>query len=278
MVAGKAPITSGFLTIGGKMPSTNKSLGQHWLHDKEVLYSIANDASLKTDDFVVEIGPGLGTLTDVILETGAKVLAIEFDEKLATKLHQKYKANSKIQIVSQDILKFNFSKLNKPYKIVANIPYYLTSHLVRILAELKNPPLTAVLLVQKEVAQRIASDPGAMSKLSVFAQNVFQTSLGTLVTAEFFTPPPKVDSQVIILHKREECLVPAQYKDSFDQLVTAGFSEKRKKLRSSLSGGLGLDKKITDDLLVESKVDPDSRAQGLTIDQWIDLAKTLSEK
>jgi 16S rRNA (adenine1518-N6/adenine1519-N6)-dimethyltransferase len=259
------------------LPETDKSLGQHWLTDDSILEDIVNEAGIGQDDLVVEIGPGPGFLTAKILERTNRLIAIEFDEKLFNNLQDKYNQNKDVKIINQDILKFNFSEILEPYKIVANIPYYLTSNLLRILSEINNGPDRAVLLVQKEVAERINSKDGQHSKLSVFVQNVYETSLGPIVTAENFTPPPKVDSRVIILNKREQPVVPSSLKKEFSSVVRAGFSEKRKKLRSSLSGGLQIPKESVDLILKQSKINPNSRAQELSIKKWIEIASNFTK-
>ena len=256
------------------MTETNKSLGQHWLYDEEILESIVQCANIKQGDDVIEVGPGLGTLTDILVKSGANITAVEYDKNLFNKLSKKYSNNS-LRLVNEDILKFNFGAFKGTYKIVANIPYYLTSNLVRIISELPNPPQSAALLVQKEVAERIASKPGNMSKLSVFAQNTFDASLGPIVASEYFTPPPKVDSQVIILHKRSSKLVSLELENSFNKVVKAGFGEKRKKLRSSISGGLQISKDEAESLLKSAGISSDERAQNLSLDEWVELAKVL---
>lgn len=259
------------------LPETDKSLGQHWLTDDSILEDIVNEACIGQDDLVVEIGPGPGFLTAKILERTNRLIAIEFDEKLFNNLQDKYNQNKDVKIINQDILKFNFSEISEPYKIVANIPYYLTSNLLRILSEINNGPDRAVLLVQKEVAERINSKDGQHSKLSVFIQNVYKTSLGPTVTADNFTPPPKVDSRVIILNKREQPAVPGNLKKEFSSAVRAGFSEKRKKLRSSLSGGLQISKEDVDLILKKTNINPNSRAQELSIKNWIEIASHFTK-
>ena len=259
------------------LPETDKSLGQHWLTDDSILEDIVNEAGIGQDDLVVEIGPGPGFLTAKILERTNRLIAIEFDEKLFNNLQDKYNQNKDVKIINQDILKFNFSEISEPYKIVANIPYYLTSNLLRILSEINNGPDRAVLLVQKEVAERINSKDGQHSKLSVFIQNVYKTSLGPTVTADNFTPPPKVDSRVIILNKREQPAVPGNLKKEFSSAVRAGFSEKRKKLRSSLSGGLQISKEDVDLILKKTNINPNSRAQELSIKNWIEIASHFTK-
>jgi 16S rRNA (adenine1518-N6/adenine1519-N6)-dimethyltransferase len=174
-------------------------------------------------------------------------------------------------VIQQDILTYNLTELPKDYIVVANIPYYLTSKLVRILCESSNPPKTAALLVQKEVAERIAAKPGSMSMLSVSAQVYNQVSLDVIVPAEQFTPPPKVDSQVVVLHRRQTPLIPIEQQKEFFRIVKAGFSERRKKLRSSLSGGLQIEKSQADDILHRAGISESARAQELSIEDWHNL-------
>ena len=154
---------------------------------------------------------------------------------------------------------------------MANIPYYLTSHLLRILAETNNPPKQAAILVQKEVAERVCAKPGQMSLLSVSAQMYFKTSLGQVVRAELFIPPPKVDSQILILNRLETPLFGNLDPTLVFRIIKAGFSERRKKLRSSLSGGLNINKQQADDLLAKAKIRPDLRAQNLSLQDWLTL-------
>lgn len=279
--AGKGLIKHGSSKVIGStavlLPETDKSLGQHWLTDDSILEDIVSAANIDKNELVLEIGPGPGYLTEKILQKTNQLIAVEFDKKLFNRLEEKYNSEKTIKIINEDILKFNFSSLDKPYKIIANIPYYLTSNLLRILSETSSKPETAVLLIQKEVAERINSRQGQHSKLSIFVQNVYETNLGPEVPAEYFTPPPKVDSQVIVLKKRNSELVPAVLKPAFTKLVKAGFSEKRKKLRSSLSGGLMAPKDQVDNLLEKSKINPNARAQELSINNWIELASNFTK-
>lgn len=244
-----------------------KSLGQHWLNDELALKSICEVAELEPDDTVLEIGPGQGSLTKHLVKKTKKVVAVEIDTALATKLPKA----PNLEIVQQDILKFDLTILPTNYKVVANIPYYLTSNLIRVLSESTKPPSLMVLLVQKEVAERIAAQPGQMSVLAVATQLYYQPKLGQIVPARLFVPPPKVDSQVIILGRQPELLFPNIDIKKFFRIVKAGFSERRKKLRSSLAGGLGLSKERVDELLKQAKINPDARAQELSLEQWHSL-------
>lgn len=250
----------------------NKNLGQHWLFDKLALKHIVDSADLRTGDVVLEIGPGLGTLTHELLAVGAKVIAVELDKSLALELQDKF-ADQDFELRIENILKFDFGSLPKGYKIVANIPYYLTSHLLRIICETVNKPTRAVLLVQKEVAERASAIPGEMSLLAVSTQTYARTSLGEVVPAKLFSPPPKVDSRVLILDFYTNPLVGDLAK--FFRVVKAGFSQARKKLRSSLAGGLHITPKEADELLLSADIDPSRRAQTLSIEDWQKLCALI---
>lgn len=257
------------------MAGPNKSLGQHWLHDRSVLAHIADCVDVQAGDTVLEIGPGLGTLTSELLRRADRVIAVEFDAELARKLPAQFPGKN-LEVINQDILSFDLSTLPRGYKVVANVPYYITSKIVQLLMTSENKPAKAALLVQKEVAQRLAAEPGDMSILAVSAQVFADVHLGDIVPAALFTPPPKVDSQVVVL----EVLAYPQFGDvgekRFFRVVKAGFSAKRKKLRSSLSGGLGISKEATTELLQQANISPDNRAEDLTLEDWRRLAALIN--
>ena len=257
------------------MTSPNKSLGQHWLTDRTVLGSIADAAEIKPTDTVLEIGPGLGTLTSVLLKQADNVVAVEFDEELANKLPGQFPGTN-LEIYHKDILSFDLSTLAKDYVVVANVPYYITSKIVHMLMTAKNKPRVAVLLVQKEVAQRIVARPGDMSILAISAQVYAAASLGVMVPRNMFTPAPKVDSQAVILKTFSEPVIKNTDEKAFFRVVKAGFLQKRKKLRSSLAAGLNMQKTEIDQLLVKVGLDPEARAQELSIEQWQMLAKEIT--
>lgn len=255
----------------------NKALGQHWLTNIEILNKIASYPKLSSKSTVLEIGPGLGTLTKVLLKTNATIFAVEYDTKLADTLADSLGNPKNLMVINKDILRYNFNELPKDYTVVANIPYYLTSKLIRALSESQNPPKQVIILIQKEVAQRVCAKPGDMSLLAVSAQLFFDCNLGIEVPAKYFTPAPKVDSQVIILKRLNNPMVNSDIRQDFFRVVKAGFSEKRKKLRSSLSGGLGITKEQADTLLSKASIDKNLRAQSLNINDWLVLTKTWQE-
>ncbi len=249
-----------------------KSLGQHWLKDREVLGRIADAAGIQPDDTVLEIGPGLGTLTSELLRRAQRVVAVELDAGLAAKLPGQFPGTA-LEVVNQDILTYDLTALPKGYVVVANVPYYITSKIVQLLTTSSNPPRTIVLLVQKEVAERLAAGAGDMSILAVSAQVYAEVLLADVVPAELFTPPPKVDSQVVVLQLRTQPQVASADETLFFRLVKAGFSAKRKKLRSSLSSGLQLSKGETEKLLGMAGISPDYRAEMLSIADWLRLVE-----
>lgn len=253
----------------------NKSLGQHWLKDREVLSHIADCAQLTAEDVVLEIGPGLGTLTSELLRRSKKVVAVEFDGELARKLPDQFPGKN-LEVITSDILSFDLDTLPADYAVVANVPYYITSKIVQLLMTADNKPRIAVLLVQKEVAQRLAARPGQMSILAVSAQLFSHVRLGNVVPAAYFTPPPKVDSQVVILETRKENFLGDIIEKDFFRVVKAGFSSKRKKLRSSLSGGLHISKTETEALLIRARIDPDMRAEALSLEDWARLTRIVA--
>lgn len=264
------PILTGLTMEIGDMPDlphAKKSLGQHWLTDELSLEAMCLAADVGPDDTILEIGSGWGTLTELLVQKARQVIAVEFDEELAHELPTRVSATN-LRVETADILSFDLTGLPADYKVVANIPYYLTSNLIRVLSESPNPPQAAVLLVQKEVAQRVAARPGDLSTLSVTAQFYWQVSLADEVSAELFTPPPKVDSQILVLKRRPELLFPDADTKIFFRLVKAGFGARRKKLRSSLSGGLHVSKEQAERLLDSAGIDPNLRAQALSLEEW----------
>ena len=251
----------------------NKSLGQHWLNDSATLDAIVAAADIQSTDTVLEIGPGLGTLTAKLAKKAGHVVAVEFDRLLANMLPTRVQSKN-LEVIEGDIIHFDLSRLPKSYKVVANVPYYITSKIVQKLMTASNRPSTTVLLVQKEVAERLAAQPGSMSILTVSAQLFAEVSLGDVVPPEMFIPPPKVDSQVVILKTRPEVLFSDIDEKQFFRVVKAGFSERRKKLRSSLSGSFNIEKSQADTWLQKAGINPEARAQELTLDEWYSLVKT----
>lgn len=266
----------------------NKSLGQHWLRDREILDAIAFSAEIEDGDFVLEIGPGLGTLTSSLLKFAGKngrVLSVEFDENLAKKLPAQFPGKN-LEIINADFLDFDLSKLPKNYKVAANVPYYITSKIVEKLLTSENKPSVAALLVQKEVAERMAAKAGELSILAIASQIYAEVSLDILVPREFFTPPPKVDSQVVVLKSREHNMIEIFNSKNncevsereFFRIIKAGFAAKRKKIAKSLSANLAISKERTAEILEKCEISPDLRAQDLEIEEWLKISKVFFNK
>lgn len=249
------------------VPGTKKSLGQHWLYDDASLQAMVKAPEVSADDTVLEIGPGPGALTLLLVKRAKQVVAVEFDESLAQDLPKLVPADN-LTVVHQDILRFDLNSLPPNYKVAANIPYYLTSNLLRVLCESANHFSRAALLVQKEVAERVCARPGQMSILSVSVQFYCQASLGNIVPARLFTPPPKVDSQILLLSYRETPLFPNVDTKLFFRIVKTGFSQRRKTLLNSLGAGLHLSREQATTLLEQAAIAPGSRAQNLSLGQW----------
>lgn len=266
----------------------NKSLGQHWLRDREILDAIAFSAEIEDGDFVLEIGPGLGTLTSSLLKFAGKngrVLSVEFDENLAKKLPAQFPGKN-LEIINADFLDFDLSELPKNYKVAANVPYYITSKIVEKLLTSENKPSVAALLVQKEVAERMAAKAGELSILAIASQIYAEVSLDILVPREFFTPPPKVDSQVVVLKSREHNMIEIFNSKNncevsereFFRIIKAGFAAKRKKIAKSLSANLAISKERTAEILEKCEISPDLRAQDLNIEEWLKISKVFFNK
>ncbi len=252
----------------------NKSLGQHWLKDRTILGTIVDESGVTETDIVLEIGPGLGTLTSVLLGRASRVIAVEYDELLAKKLPGQFPGKN-LQVINHDILTFDLSQLPADYKVVANVPYYITQKIVERFLGADNQPESMTLLVQQEVAEKLGATAGDMSAIAAKLQYTYDVQKGTRVPKEYFTPPPKVDSQVVVCKLRHVDKYVESSKKQYYRVVDAGFSAPRKKLHSSLSGGLGLSKDQVQTLLKSAGVDGNLRAQDLSLDAWQRLSATL---
>lgn len=252
-----------------------KELGQHWLKDKYSLQAMIESAEVKAGDDVLEIGPGTGLLTDELVAIGANITALEYDHTLAQQLLFKYASKKNVQVVEGDIRKFDFASLPANFKIVANIPYYLTANLFRKLIDSEKKPELASLLVQKEVAERASAEAGKLSFVAVALQVFYVTRAGEVVPAHLFEPPPKVDSQILVLQRRETPQIEVDKIEEFLSLVKAGFDQPRKKLISNLMREVKLDKEVVIKVFEELGIDSSARAQELSIEQWLRMFSVL---
>lgn len=259
-----------------------KSLGQNFLINSDILPIIINAADIDSSDTIIEVGPGTGILTDALIKTGAQVFAVEKDFELIEILRKNIKNNNNLKIVHQDALLFDLSQFNK-YKVVANIPYNITSPLIRKFLESENQPELMVLMVQKEVAERITAKPGDSNRgiLTIAVEFYTTAEIITEVSKTSFRPMPKVDSAVIKIQPKKHhpgggrMLVKP---DIFFKIVKAGFSSKRQQIHNSLAATLRLDKNLVLDILEKAKIDPTLRAEDLNLNDWVNLYLSVGKK
>ncbi len=247
-----------------------KGLGQNFLQDPAALEKIAAAAQIGKSDTVLEIGPGLGSLTRYLAAAAAEVIAVELDANLLPPLRAVLAPWKNVRIVQGDILEIPpASLLLAPgYLVAANIPYYITSAIIRHLLEAEVRPRRLVLTVQKEVAERICAPAGDLSLLALSVQVYGRPSLAARIPAGAFFPAPQVDSAVLCIEVAPEPLLPAPLLETFFRLIRAGFSQKRKTLRNSLSAGLKLGPEAAAGLLQAAGIDPQRRAETLDLGEW----------
>lgn len=265
-----------------------KGLGQNFLVERSVLPVVMEAAGLSAHGAVVEVGPGLGVLTKELAERAGAVVAVELDRRLAAHLREEFSEARNVVIVEGDVLKIRTGEILEnaapvlglppgvfpPYAVVANLPYYITSAVLRHFLEGRFKPRRIVVMVQREVAERIVATPPDMSLLSVAVQLYGKPAIVANLTPEAFYPPPKVHSSVVCIDVRPQPPVDLDT-DRFFDLVQAGFSQRRKNLANSLSMGLGVDKNRISALLAGAGISPSRRAQTLGVDDWIALFKYM---
>jgi 16S rRNA (adenine1518-N6/adenine1519-N6)-dimethyltransferase len=256
-----------------------KGLGQHFLIDGTVLETIVNAARLTPDDTVVEVGPGLGILTGELVKRASRVIAVELDDRLAGILQRTLASAFNLTVVNQDILNIEPADLvgTHSYKMVANLPYYIASGVVRRFLEASGRPDIMVVMVQKEVAEQIAARPGRMSLLSVGVQFYGQPEIVDYVPARCFYPSPEVDSAIVRISVYPAPLLPASDETGFFNLVRAGFAAARKQLANSLAQGTGLSRTEILPLLETAGIAARRRAESLSMDEWAGLWRAFYE-
>jgi 16S rRNA (adenine1518-N6/adenine1519-N6)-dimethyltransferase len=257
-----------------------KRFGQHFLTDKNLLDKIVRTAEVRPDDVVIEIGPGRGALTEALLKTGARVVAVEKDKGLANELDKKFSDAGRFTLITEDVLKVSFKGLAEEHgnglKSVSNLPYNISTPVLFKFLEERSSFTRIVIMLQKEVAERLASTPGTKDYgiLSVFFNLYFDVKKEFSVSRNLFVPRPKVDSAVLSLHVLTTPRAPVPDWEVFKRVVKAAFSTRRKTLKNALST-LGLEKGLILKALEGAGVDPGRRAETLSIDEFSSLARAL---
>jgi len=267
-----------------------KGLGQHFLIDEEVLKLIISAAGLTSTDVIMEIGPGLGVLTKELAGQSGWVITIELDSKLAAILKQTLASFDNVTIINEDILQIDPEALLQEqrarfpagiispfsYKVVANLPYYITSPVLRHFLEASLKPQIIVVMVQKEVAEAIVAKPGQTSMLSISVQFYGEPAIISYVPAQCFYPAPEVDSAILKINLYSQPPVEVTDRESFFSLVRAGFSAPRKQIGNSLAQGLELSKAEVLSLLGKASIMSQRRAETLTLDEWAKLLQVFT--
>ena len=257
-----------------------KRLGQHFLIDEAVLETIVSAAELSSKDTVLEVGPGLGILTVELARRAGKIITVELDAKLASLLERRLASFPNVSIINADILKVSPSQLLRGehnYKVVANLPYYITSPILRYFVEASLKPSLMVMMVQKEVGEAIVAKPGNMTLLAVSLQVYSKPKIVSYVPAESFYPPPKVDSAIVRFDLLPQPAVEVADIDGFFEVVRCGFSSPRKQLRNSLAQGLGVKPAEAAQLLEKARIEHQRRAETLSLDEWAKLYQVSAD-
>lgn len=266
-------------------------LGQNFLADENILARIISSASLKAEENVLEIGPGFGILTAKLLSAGVRVLAVENDKRLAGYLTQHFGQNPNFKLITDDILKIDNQVIQEcfhdwsgnpkaSYRIVSNLPYQITGKILKkFVSDTIIKPANMTILLQKEVAERICSDPGKLNLAAISVQLYSKPQIQFFVAKTAFWPVPKVDSALIKIDEiSEKPLYPILDIKTFWQIVRVGFASPRKQLHNNLAAGLKLDAVIINRALEQTGLNPKARAQEVSIDQWIKIADSLGNK
>jgi len=264
----------------------SKGLGQNFLVDLPALKRIAEVAKISKEDTILEIGPGTGNLTLELAKKARKIIAVEKDQRMIQILKEVLGDFGNVEIIQEDILKTESLELiAKKYKLVANLPYYITSPVIRKFLEAKNPPAEMILTIQEEVGQRICAKPPKMSLLAVSVQFYAQPEILAFFSKKSFWPQPKVDSVLIKItpKERKEILKPLkkagqinfeEFRNLFFKVAKAGFSQPRKMLINNLTAKLGVEKIKVEEWFLENKIQPKARAENLSVEDWLDLTKS----
>ncbi|MEP7287209.1 MAG: 16S rRNA (adenine(1518)-N(6)/adenine(1519)-N(6))-dimethyltransferase RsmA [Chloroflexota bacterium] len=255
-----------------------KSLGQNFLHDPSALEKIVSTAQLLPEDTVLEIGPGTGALTVYLAQSAARVIAVEIDNRLIPVLEHQLRDFPNVELVQADILDTNVEQLvgDQDYVVVGNLPYYITSAILRHILEVEHKPKRLVITVQQEVAERLVAGPGDMSLLAVSVLFYGCPRIVTRLNPAAFWPRPDVASAVVEITLYDRPPVDVADEALFFKVVRAGFSQKRKQLKNALGSGLGLSHPQAGALLETANVDPTRRAETLSLDEWSAITKVIA--
>ncbi|GCE04994.1 16S rRNA (adenine(1518)-N(6)/adenine(1519)-N(6))-dimethyltransferase RsmA [Dictyobacter aurantiacus] len=257
----------------------NKSFGQNFLIDRNILKKIVQAAEIMPEDEVLEVGAGTGVLTRELAQRARRVVAVEIERDMLTLLAQTTRRHPNVELIARNLLFLNPSEVfgQTPYKLVANLPYYITAPTFRHFLENPNPPRTLVVMVQWEVAQRIIAEPGDLSLLAISVQFYGRPHIIARVPAQSFYPAPKVDSAILRIDVHEQAPLSHEERDRFFKVVQAGFSEKRKQLHNSLTHGLHYKNELIRNWMSEASIDSSRRAETLSIEEWIRLWRTIDQ-
>ena len=261
-----------------------KELGQNFLIDRDALAAVVDAARVRHGDTVLEIGPGIGTLTGELAARDARVIAVELDENMARVVETRALTRPNVTVVRDNVLHMDLGGVlppHTPYKVVANIPYYITAPILRLFLEAARKPASIVLMVQREVAERLAARAGRLSILGVMAQFYARVEVVRVVPASSFLPPPEVDSAIVRLTPYAEADMPAPVDDPdrFFALVKAGFGEKRKQLHNALAHNLAHIPAVEiDAALAASGIERTRRAETVMLEEWAILYALLDVK
>ena len=258
--------------------SSKKSLGQHFLYDNKIRAAIVKSAQLSSDDLVLEVGPGKGFLTKELINNSGEVIAVEIDERLIQGLENLSLNSKNLKIISGDILEIEINSIISEdinYKVVANLPYYAASKIIRKFLEVAHKPTSLTVMVQLEVANQMVASPGQMGILSVAIQLYGNPKIVKKVSASSFKPKPKVSSAVMNIQVHKEFQVDVLSEDHFFKVVRGGFFSPRKQLRNSLSKGLNISPVQAKKCLEDSNIAPSRRPQTLSLKEWSRLHVNL---
>jgi 16S rRNA (adenine1518-N6/adenine1519-N6)-dimethyltransferase len=255
----------------------SKALGQNFLHDQKIVQRIVQSAEIDDETDVLEIGPGLGIMTRELTEQARSVTAVELDQRLAVRLQDYFR--NKATIIQGDILEVDVGSIvsESPYIVVANLPYSIATAVVQRLLETSHPPVRMIIMVQREVAERMAARPPEMSILSVAVQFYARPKILFRIGSGAFIPRPRVESSVIRLDLRAEAPLPREDHPAFFRLVRAGFSQRRKRLDNAISAALSIEKSVVRDRITDAMIDPGTRAERLDVPEWVELFGHMRE-